>query len=360
MKYFIALIAFIVILLSPVQTFAQQQSNGTMAEAKVLDIVQTKEISPQTKAPIRNVKIQITSGDLKGKTYTIQDNVIPTAYQLDYKKGDNVVVNISKDQQGNNTIYITDYSRNNALLILLGLFLIVTLIVGRIQGITSLVAMVISFLIIGKFIIPNIMLGNDPLFITFLGSLIIIPITYYISHGLNKKTTVAIVGTLITLLLTGVLAYFFSEFAKLTGFESEEAVYLQTIKGGAINIKSLLLSGIIISSLAVLNDITVSQASIVRSLLKSNPRLSIKELYGNAMSVGRDHVASLVNTLILVYAGASLPLFLLFNNAAMSYSLVINQEIIATEIVRTLVSSIGIIAAVPITTLLAAVVEKRK
>jgi uncharacterized membrane protein len=219
--------------------------------------------------------------------------------------------------------------------------------------------MIVSFGIIGLVIIPNIMQGNDPLFSTIIGAVFIIPITYYLAHGLNKKTTVAIIGTVLTLIVTAILAYAFVEAAKLTGYAAEEAVYLQNAKGGALNVKSVLLAGFIIGALAVLNDITISQASIVRSLLKSNHDLSFKELYANAMSVGKDHVASLVNTLILVYAGASLPLFLLFYNNNLPFTSVTNQEIIATEIVRTLVSSIGIILAVPITTALAAAIELR-
>ncbi len=336
-----------------------QQTQPQVFEAVVKSIKESNTVNQQTHIKIRKTQVQVTSGKSKNKTFTIDDNVVPTTHQISYKVGDHVIITYSKDPQGTEYVYITDVARQMPLLLLLVIFLILTIIIGRWQGLASLVGMTISFFIIGKFIIPNILLGNDPLLITLLGAGFIIPITYYISHGLNKKTTIAIISTLITLVLTGFFAYFFVELAKLSGFDTEEAAYLQNL-GTEINIKNVLLSGFIIGILAVLNDVTVSQASIVNSLHIAKPSLSIKALYLNAMRVGNDHIASLVNTLVLVYAGASLPLFLLFANSQSSWNLIINQEVIATEIIRTLVSSIGIIAAVPLTTYLAALVYKKR
>lgn len=217
----------------------------------------------------------------------------------------------------------------------------------------SLLGMIISFFILTKGLLPSILQGNDPVLIMLLGSLLIIPITFYISHGINKKTTIAIVSTFLTLVITAALSYSFVILAKLTGFNAEESVYLQA-QGFNVNMRSILLAGIILGAMGVLDDITISQVSIVETLRKSNKSLSKWDLYKHAMNVGRDHISSLVNTLFLVYAGAALPLFLLFYGNGLRTELVINQEVVATEIVRTLVSSIGIILAVPLASYIAA------
>jgi uncharacterized membrane protein len=186
--------------------------------------------------------------------------------------------------------------------------------------------------------------------------LLIIPATFYPSHGLNRKTSIAILSTICALLITGFLANFFLDFAKLSGLSSEEAGFLQTMNPEVFtNMRGLLLAGIIIGVLGVLDDVTVSQASIVWQLKIANPQFTKVELYKRAMEVGRDHISSMVNTLVLVYAGASLPLLLLFNDAAKPFAEIINYEILADEIVRTLVGSIGLILVVPISTFLAAI-----
>jgi uncharacterized membrane protein len=187
----------------------------------------------------------------------------------------------------------------------------------------------------------------------------IIPVTFYVTHGVSRTTTVAVAGTIAALILTGLLSYIFVEMTKLTGFAAEEASYLELMKGGAINIKSLLLAGIIISALGVLDDVTISQAGIVDKLAEANSKYNMKQLYRHSISLGRDHIASLVNTLILVYAGASLPLFILFYDSRVAVSTTLSQEVVATEIVRTLVTSIGVISAVPITTFLACWYKRR-
>ena len=209
------------------------------------------------------------------------------------------------------------------------------------------------------FILPQISAGHDPIFIAILASLFIIPVTFYLSHGLSRKTTTAVAGTFIALIITGILATIFVNVTRLTGFSSEEAGFLQAEKGGLVNIKGLLLAGIIVSVLGILDDITVSQASVVHQLKKLSPNLTLMQLYSKAMEVGRDHIASVVNTLVLVYAGAAMPLFLLFIDSSRPFGQVINHELIAEEIIRTLVASIGLILAVPITTFLTAYFIKK-
>lgn len=348
----------LVTLLIPAAVHAQ---SAILLDAIVTDVKHTQPTKEQAAAGMSGtvVTFRIESGKLKGKLYK-SDIDISRPSSGGYRAGDRVLVSYDKNPQGTEVVYIVDYERKRQLLLIFFLFLAVVFVIGRWQGLYSFIGMVFSFIIIIRMIIPNIMIGNDPVLISLLGSLFIIPVTFYLAHGINKKTTVAIVGTFISLMLTAGLAYVFIEFARLTGFAAEEAAFLQAAKGSVINIKNLLLAGIIIGALGVLDDITISQTSVVSELNNANPKYTFRQLYKSSMAIGRDHIASLVNTLVLVYTGASLPLFLLFYNTNLPYSQVVSQEIIASEIIRTLVSSIGIVAAVPITTFLACMYTKKR
>ena len=340
--------------------FAQEKSEETL-EAVVTQILEEKEVEIMEKKQLcQKLELKITKGSLKGKKIVIESGNIPLVNLQKYKVGNRLILTYSKDFKGNDFFYITDYIRRSSLSWLFVIFIILSIIIAKWRGATSLFGMGLSFLIIFKFILPNILDGADPIQTAIFGSLIIIPITFCLSHGFNKKTTVAIGGTIIALIITGILAGIFVESAKLTGFASEEAGFLQVAKQGTINMKGLLLAGIIIGALGVLDDITISHSAIVFQLKKTNPKLKQKELYKKAMEVGRDHITSMVNTLILVYTGAALPLLLLFINNPHPFSEVINYEIVADEIVRTLVGSIGLILAVPITTIIASLVVEEK
>jgi uncharacterized membrane protein len=180
----------------------------------------------------------------------------------------------------------------------------------------------------------------------------------YLAHGLNAATTVAVLGTLASLLLTALLSVIFVGVSSFTGSGSEEAVFLQ-ISQQQVNLEGLLLASIIIGTLGVLDDVTVTQASAVWELHRANPAYGIKKLYQAGIRIGRDHIASTVNTLVLAYAGASLPLLVLFTVANRSFTDVVTSELMAEEVVRTLVGSIGLVASVPLTTGLAAFVVSR-
>lgn len=301
----------------------------------------------------QKLELRITSeGEMHDRTIHATNFNPAISYQI----GEHLVIH----QVDESSFLITDYVRNKALLWLFAVFVLLVLIISRWHGIGALFGMLISFAVIIYFILPKIAQGENPIIIAILGSLIIIPATFYPSHGINRKSSVAIASTIVALCITGALAAFCIQVSKLTGFASEEAAFLQTMYPGVINIKGLLLAGIIIGVLGVLDDTTVSQASIVEQLKGANPHLNSWELYKRSMSVGRDHIASVVNTLMLVYAGAALPLLLLFNTSAQPLGELVNYEPIAEEIIRTLVSSIGLILAVPISSLLAAIFVKGK
>ena len=360
----VILLLFLFCLLPKGFICAQDESIGQppkeeTLEAVITNILEEKEIEAMEKKQLyQKLELKVTKGFLKDKKIIIESGNLPLANLQKYKTGDKVAVSFGKNFEGKNSFYITDYIRRNSLFWLFAIFIILAVIIGKWRGLTSILGMMLSFVVIFVFILPNIAKGVDPVQTAIFGALFIIPITFYLSHGFNKKTTIAVVGTIIALIITGVLANIFVEAAKLTGFASEEAGFLQSYKPDLINMKGLLLAGIIIGVLGVLDDITISQSAIVFQLKDANPKIKLAELYQRAMNVGQDHIASMVNTLVLVYTGAALPLLLIFINNPHPLSEIINYEIIADEVVRTLVGSIGLILAVPVTTFVAALVAE--
>jgi uncharacterized membrane protein len=361
-KLILTILVVLQLFIIPTPLHAQEDTAETL-EATVFNILEEKEITSdfsEEQQLYQQLELLVTKGSLQDKKIIIENGNIPIANLQKYQLGDKVMVYYEKDFDNNDYFYITDYIRRAPLLWLFIIFIGLVAIIAKWRGITSLLGMVASFFVIFKFILPKILSGSDPVLIAIIGSMFIIPITFYLSHGFNKKTTVAIAGTVIALIITGILATIFVNTAKLTGFASEEAGFLQVDKQGVVNIKGLLLAGIIIGVLGVLDDITISQSAIVSQLKKANPKLKAEELYKRAMDVGQDHISSMVNTLILVYTGAALPLLLLFINNPQPFSQLINYEIVADEIIRTLVGSIGLILAVPITTIIAVSTIKNK
>lgn len=219
----------------------------------------------------------------------------------------------------------------------------------------ALVALAISFMVLNFFVLPAILQGSNPLVVAVVGSSAIMLIALYLCHGLSARTSVAVLGTLISLLLIGVLGSLFIDWAALTGNTDDNTGLIHGLYP-SIDMSGLLLAGIIIGSLGVLDDVTVTQTSAVWELHEANPAMGWRDLYRAGIRIGRDHIASVVNTLVLAYAGAALPLLLLFSIAQSSVGSVANSELVAEEIVRTLVGSIGLVASVPVTTALAALV----
>lgn len=359
--FILSFFSFAFLILSTAFVHAKDTVNpsfGEDLEGRVEKILEEKEIIPEfgeEKQLYQKLEIIITKGSLKGERIIVENGLVPVINLEKYRVKDRVVVhNAGIDESGNYLFYITDYVRRGPLAFLFIFFIVLTIAVAGKRGAASILGMGISFTVILKFILPKILSGSDPVLVSIAGSMIIIPVIFYLSHGLNKKTSVAIAGTVIALIFTGLLARYFVDAVRLTGFSSEEAGFLFSAKGEIINIKGLLLAGIIIGVLGVLDDITVSQSAIVLKLKKTDPKLKFRELFFRAMDVGQDHISSMVNTLVLVYTGAALPLLLLFVESPYSFLEIINYEVIADEIVRTLVGSIGLVTAVPLTTFIAA------
>ena len=252
----------------------------------------------------------------------------------------------------------SDFERRRPMLGLLIMFAALVLVTGRWQGLRALAGLAASLAIVVFFIVPAILDGRSPIAVAFFGALAIMFATLPLAHGLGPKTMAASLGTTASLALTLALGHLFIDLAHLSGISSEEAVYLRATQG-ELSLQGLLLAGVVIAALGVLDDLTVSQSSTVMALRRANPTLEFRALFRSALSVGHDHIAATVNTLVLAYAGASLPVLLIFSLAETPFADAINFEAVAEAVVAMLVGSIGLIAAVPITTALAALLATR-
>ena len=269
------------------------------------------------------------------------------------KPGDTVLVTVGSRPDGVLTVYFVDFVRANSLLWLTGIFVATILVISRWKGLRSLLSLAFSLMVIIGYIIPHILAGEDPLRVSIAGSIILLGVTLYLTYGWNLKTHAAVVSMIFVLLITGTLAGLFVIVTRLTGSGDENALFLLQMLNTKINLRGLLLGGMIIGALGVLDDLVTTQASAVFELHHANDSLGFPALFRSAMRIGQDHVAATVNTLVLAYAGASLPMLLMFSLGRGDYGYLVNFEFVAEEIVRTLVGSLGLITAVPLTTAIA-------
>jgi uncharacterized membrane protein len=289
------------------------------------------------------VTVEITEGEDKGKVIEINNSFLKERVEIrTLTEGEKII--LTKTTLGNDTTY-TVYDRyrlTSLYFIIAGFFALVIIAAGR-KGVGSLVGLGISFAVLMGYIVPQILEGGNPLFISITGSIVIVLSTIYLAHGFSQRTTVALAATLISLVITGLLAIGMVNILGLTGLGSEEA-YSLTFSNTTINLQGLLLGGIIIGVLGVLDDVTTTQSATVFALAKANEKWQVKHLFREGYAVGREHITSLVNTLVLAYAGASLPIFLFFiiNPLNQPWWLILNSEMITEEIVRTLAGSIGL------------------
>jgi uncharacterized membrane protein len=277
-----------------------------------------------------------------------------------FSVGDKVVLGYNGADPGDPSSYqLLDFQRGFPLALLGVLFAAAVLILGRMQGLKALGALVLTFVVIVLFVLPAMLAGRDPLSVGVVGAAVIMFLVLYLTHGLSARTSTAVVGTLVSLGLIGVLGWLFSLVGNLTGLD-EDTANLITVLGHGIDARGLLLAGIVIGSVGVLDDVTVTQTSAVWELRRANPKLTWRELYAAGLRIGRDHMSSSVNTLVMAYAGAGLPLLLAYAASGRGLTDVLTAETVAQELVRTLVGSIGLVASVPITTLLAAMIARQE
>ena len=351
------LIVFVVVLPAAdvFETPSINPFDGESGEAVVISVEETGR--EQTDGGVTLVSERIGVRLDGGEQVTIERQLASDdAFAIRVEPGDDVLVTAYEAGGGETAYFIADRLRTAPLWVLGAIFAAAVVLIGRWRGVWSLVGLVASFLVIVRFIVPAILSGMSPLLATLIGASVIMTTTLVLAHGASRKTGAALVGTVLSLLLAVLLATMAVEVTALTGLAGDQEATLQLLAGGTIDARGVLLGGMIIGALGVLDDVTATQSSAVFELRRANPLLGAGELFSRGLNVGRDHIASTVNTLVLAYAGAALPLLVILSVQPEPLGLLISRELIATEIVRTLVGSIGIVAAVPITTGIAALV----
>lgn len=301
--------------------------------------------------------VELLSGPKKGQTVTASVGAMISSLDMtppSYKPGSIVFISHNLGDDGADYFFIIDYYRISAAVWLFVFIFAIAVIFAGWRGFGALAGLIFSIVVIGQFLIPNVINGNAPYLVTAVAIMVISLPGIYIAHGINKKTSLALVSTYLTLGLAVVLSVIAVSATKLSGISNEDTWLLSQFKPG-LNIHGLLLCGLLISLVGILDDVTVGQAAAIEELRLANPKLSVRELYIRGLRIGREHIASLINTLVLVYVGASL-LFIVYLAVVLPYPLLIvaNSEFMMEEIVRSLVGSASLILAVPLTTLLAA------
>lgn len=346
----------IIALLFPVPFLAQAQAElhqdfkETVA-ATVIDAGETTERTvpgTDTSTSIQEITVTIEEGTQTGRTVTFENELMPV------KDGERVFLNYMQTINGDEYFILMDVDRRVELLLLVGLFVALLLWFSGMQGVRSLFSLLASILAIVFLLVPALLAGWNPVLASLAIASIILAAVLFGTHGIKPRIIIAFAGTYSAVLITCLIVYVFTDAMRLSGLSSDEAVFLNFATRGSLDFAGLLLGSIIIGILGVLDDVSITQASVVQELKAANSSLGFDELYKRAIRVGRDHIGSLVNTLALAYVGVSLPLVLLLSRAESTLSLTLNQEVLAAEITRIVIGSIGLILAVPLTTLVAA------
>ena len=307
----------------------------------------------------RIVQIKILDGPQKGKRSDL--TTVAAVGSLDVSQGDHIRVYKNSGPAGTGGVSgfsFADFDRRGAMLWLSVGFGVLLLATGRFHGLRALVGLVASLLVVVKFVVPAILHGSSPFAVAIVGAATVMLVMMPLSYGFGPKMLAAWLGTAISLLLAAGLAYAFAHIAHLSGASSDESVYLGASLS-RLSLQGLLVAGMVIGALGVLVDLTVSQASTVIALRRVNPSLRFGGLFRGALEVGHDHIAATVATLVFAYAGAALPVLLIFNVGGTSFTDAVNGEAVADEVIAALVGSIGLIASMPITTALAALLAPR-
>lgn len=294
--------------------------------------------------------LEITSGETVGDTPVLETSLDASGANLE--PGDRILVNVDRLDDGRALYSFNDFQRGRSMTVLVVLFVLAVLVLGRWKGAGALAGLVVSLAVLTAFALPSLLDGNAPLLVAIVAASSIAFVAIFLAHGVNIASAVSLLSSFVSLVVTGLLGWIFVDSANFTGYTEESSFFLNAF-GVPIDARGILLAGIIIGSLGVLDDVIVTQVSAVAQLKRARPDSGWRELFRPALDIGRDHVSSTVNTLFLAYAGAALPLLLLFSEARQSISGVATREVVAVEIVRALVGSIGLVASVPISTLLA-------
>ncbi len=336
--------------------FEEEDLEERYYRALVLKVDETREDQHEYFTVIeQEIVVELTSGPFEGKELGILNTFFEgdPVYDFILEEGQEVIVVALGEEGSFEQVYVQDLARDRGVYYLLGVFVLVLLLVGRMKGLKTLVTLAVTIFLIFQFLLPLLLLGYSPIPLAVIMASLAITFTLFVIGGLNLKSLVAILGTISGVMVAGIMAFWAGSIARLTGFGSHEAQMLYFLDQ-SIDFRGLLFAGIIIGSLGAITDIGMSVASAATEIRQANPGISARDLFKGSLNVGRDVMGTMANTLIMAYVGAATPMLLLVMGYEMDWLKVINMDIIATEFVRGAAGSIGLVAAVPVTAFLAA------
>jgi len=334
-------------------------------KAIILEIVsdQKQDMGGGLESRLRILKVRITNGPFKGEIIEahnfLEDNSI---YNIEVNEGSQIFILPEFDSEGNiMNSYVTETVKDKYLIIITVLFIIILIIIGKFKGFKTAITLAITIVTIVKILLPLILKGYNPILISSVLAIVITIITLLIISGINRKTLSTIIGTSSGILIGGTLALIFGKLSNLTGLSNEEARMLVFIPQDiSFDYKGILFAGIILASLGAVMDVSISISSSMLEIVKADPTIKKNYLISAGLNIGRDIMGTMSNTLILVYIGSTLPLMLLFLAYDISFIELINKDIIASEIIRALSGSIGLIMAIPISVFISASLFDRR
>lgn len=346
-------LALFAAIFSPASAIAQtlHQDVQERISAEVLEVVSEKDrqiTGTGATATVQEVRIILQEGERTGEVIRMENELVTL------KPGDKIFIDHVVTVGGEEYFTYADYERRPVLVVIAVVFVVMLLVFSGWQGVRALLSLGGSIAAILFLLVPALLAGYNPVVVSVGIAGGILALVFFGTHGVSPRSTIAFVGTFGAVIMTGLIAWASSSVMHLTGFSSDASVYLNFATDGTLDLSGLLLGSIIIGILGVLDDVSITQASVVEQLKHANPALHFIELYHRAIKVGRDHIGSLVNTLALAYVGVSLPLIMLYAKAGSPIWQTLNQEVIAAELLRIIVGSIGLILAVPATTAVAA------
>jgi len=347
---------FLIVSPASAQQVSPGQPTPEFMKAQVMRVEGTK-INPYSdyKSTIETLDVTVLNGSDAGQSIQVNYDS-QNISDLTLNTGDTVILSKTVNSSGKPTYSIEDKYRLTPIIFIAIAFIVLVILVAGWKGITSFAGLGLSLLVIFSYIVPQILSGQDPLTVCMTGATIILVLTTYAAHGFSKQTTIALCSTLLALILTYLISQLVVQLSQITGYADENDIAIHFGTQHLINVKGLLLGGIIIGTLGALNDITTTQASTVFEFAKTDSNLTRKQLFKKGLIVGREHVASLINTLVLAYAGSSLTvfIFLFYNSSYYPLWVILNSETLNEELMRTIAGTTGLLFVVPVVSFISA------
>ncbi|MGX6592029.1 Uncharacterized membrane protein [Cetobacterium ceti] len=339
----------------------------TIVKARIVDIPyddtkEKRDIPIESDIRYQHVKVKLLTGDFKGKVYTLRNTIDQiNPYKLIFKKGEKILL-YQYEENGHLTgLKIFERSKENSLYFLVGIFILSMIAIGGIKGLKAFITLFLTVVVVIFFLVPLLVKGYSPIPITIVAVGIITVITLFIVSGINRKTLAGILGTVLGTIIAGVLAMGVSNYTQLVGMGSEDMQALvYGSNGHFLDYRGILFSGVIIGALGAVMDVAISIASSMWEIEELNPEITNKQLIKSGMNIGKDIMGAMSNTLILAYVGSSLSLIMVFVSFKLSFCEIINLDIVATEIIRSIAGSIGLVLSIPVTVFVSVLLRDRK